>query len=307
VSDSPLRRSFLFGRQATPDDQWSAFLAKLGRACRGSVKLIAEHQAHLNPLQLDDVIQARRICQAHEVVLALEGLPLPLVDQSRHTLWVQAGSAWGSLLPLGDTGLWRVDAGCPMAVAQAAGLLGSQWPTHMTNVAQWFAQACRQQPLQQTGLSDHVVSIDWMLPDGTIEVFGAFGTSDSQPLRSLAAQKIVPKLFELSMSPELQVTAQSGVWPLQYHLDALMDPEAVNLAHCFVGHGGSLGWLVAVTFKHTAQPMEPNAAHRTAGEHNTQSTEGAALAMSQALEIDQAIKCTVDPDRVLLSTPQQTE
>jgi len=304
VSDSPLRRSFLFGRQSTPDDQWSAFLAKLGRACRGAVKLIAEHQAYLNPLQLDDVIQARRICQTYDVALALEGLPLPLADQSRHILWVQAGSAWGSLLPLGDTGLWRVDAGCPMAVAQAAGLLGSQWLAGMTNIAQWFAQACRQQPLQQTGLTDHVVSIDWMLPDGTIEVFGAFGTSDSQPLRSLAAQKIVPKLFELSMSPELQTSAHRGVWPLQYHLDALMDSEAVNLAHCFVGHGGSLGWLVAVTFRHTAQPMEPQSDCLAGSEAIAQSTD---LAMSQGLEIDQAIKRAVDPDRVFLSMPQQTE
>jgi len=305
-----LRRSFLFGRQATPDDQWSAFLAKLGRACRGSVKLIAEHQAYLNPLQLDDVIQARRICQTHEVVLALEGLPLPLVDQSRHTLWVQAGSAWGSLLPLGDTGLWRVDAGCPMAGAQAAGLLGSQWPAHMTNVAQWFAQACRQQPLQQTRLSDHVVSIDWMLPDGTIEVFGAFGNSDSQPLRSLAAQKIVPKLFELSMLPELQAAAVAdhrGVWPLQYHLDALMNPEAVNLGHCFVGHGGSLGWLVAVTFRHTDQPMEPAHSQRTVSEQSTECTESTVLAKSRGFEIDQAIKHALDPDRVFLSLLQQTE
>ena len=307
MSDSPLRRSFLFGRQATPDDQWSAFLAKLGRACRGSVKLIAEHQAHLNPLQLDDVIQARRICETHQVAMALEGLPLPPADESRHTLWVQAGSAWGSILPLGDTGLWRVDAGCPMAVAQAAGLIGSHWPAQLTNVAQWFAQAYRQQPLQRAGLSDQLVSIDWMLPDGTIEVFGAFGTSDAQPLRSLAAQKIVPKLFELSASPELRAVFLSGAWPLQYHLDALMDPNAVNLAHCFVGHGGSLGWLVAATFKQTAQPLEPHSTDAEPREESAQMTESTPLSMSQSLQIDQAIKHVLDPDRVFLSLQQQTE
>ncbi|HEY7803008.1 MAG TPA: hypothetical protein VIC30_01010, partial [Orrella sp.] len=216
-------------------------------------------------------------------------------------LHLPAGSAWGTVLPLGDTDLWRVDAGCPLAVAKAAGLLAADWPETMSNVAQWFATAFRGQPLAQTGLSDHLVSVDWMLPDGTIEVFGAFGTSDSQPLSSLAAQKVVPQLFELSATPALQATDRNKHWPLQYHLDALMDPAAVHLAHCLIGHGGSLGWLVAATFKQTQTPLPPIEVSTPSRNH------GKGLRLSERCELDEAIKQIIDPDGVFMSLPPQTE
>ena len=304
MSEPSSRRSFLLGRQATADDRWAKFLSQLRRDCRGAVKLVTDYQAHLNPLQLDDVIQARRVCQAHDVILALDGLALSPADQSKPILWVQAGSAWGTVLPLGDTGLWRVDAGCPMAVAKAAGLLAADWPETIANVAQWFATALRGQLLAQTGLSDHLVCVDWMLPDGTIEVFGAFGASDSQPLSSLAAQKLVPQLFELSARQSLQVTDRTDRavhWPLQYHLDALMDPAAVNLAHFFMGHGGSLGWLVAATFKQTQTPLPPIEISAPNPNH------GKDLSLSERCELDEAIKQIMDPDGVFMSLPPQTE
>lgn len=294
MSDPSSRRSFLFGRQATADDRWSKFLAALRRACRAPVKLVANRQAYLNPLSLDDVIQARQLCQAHQVVLALDGLSLPAEDEARDVLWVQAGSAWGSVIPLGDTGLWRVDAGCPLAVAQAAGLLANDWPAELSNLALWFARATRGQPCAASGLADHVVSVDWMLPDGTIEVFGAFGTNDSQPLGSLSAQKRIPRLFELAMTPELQAVYLSGQWPLRFHLDALMDPDALNLAHCFAGHGGALGWLVAVTFRRRDTPLGAVQAAVT-------------WSSPEALQMDRSIKGIMDPDGVFMSVPQQTE
>ena len=304
MSEPSSRRSFLLGRQATADDRWAKFLSQLRRDCRGPVKLVTDYQAYLNPLQLDDVIQARRVCQTHDVILALDGLALSPKDQSKPVLWLQAGSAWGTVLPLGDTGLWRVDAGCPVAVAKAAGLLAADWPETMTNVAQWFATAFRGQSLAQTGLSDHLVRVDWMLPDGTIEVFGAFGTSDSQPLSSLAAQKVVPRLFELSTTPALNATDQTDRnkhWPLQYHLDALMNPAAVNLAHCLIGHGGSLGWLVAATFKHTQTPLQPIEISTPSPNH------GKGLGLSERCELERAIKQIMDPDGVFMSLPPQTE
>lgn len=288
MSEPSSRRSFLFGRQATADDHWSKFLAALRRDCRGPVTLVADYQARLNPLLLDDVIQARQLCQAHDVLMALEGVPLPELDQSKLVLWVQAGSAWGSVIPLGDTGRWRVDAGCPLAVAQAAGLLSDDWPGSITNVAQWFAQAYRGEPLALTQLADHLVSVDWMLPDGTIEVFGAFGTGDSQPLSSLSAQKRVPALFELAVNLDVQQASEGGRWPMRFHLDALMDPASINLAHGFVGHGGSLGWLVAATFNKRESPLRPVAADK----------ETVWLA-----DIDQAVKRIIDPDEVFLSLP----
>jgi hypothetical protein len=288
VGEPSSRRSFLFGRQATMHDDWSKFVVTLRRVCMGKVKLVSELQAHLNPTTLDDVIQARRLCHEHGVVLALDGLMLSASDQSKAVLWVQAGSAWGSLIPLGDTGLWRVDAGCPMLGMQAAGLLQAHPSPSVTNLAQWFASSYRGTLLNETGLGQTLVSIDWLLPDGTIEVFGAFGAGDAQPLGSLAAQKLVPKLFELSLCPEVQAALAKPHWPFGFHLDALADVQHVNLAHFFIGHAGALGWLVAATFSKPDIPLDIPPAISS-----TQSDDAAA--------IDRQIKQKVDPDWVFMS------
>lgn len=288
----PSRRSFLFGRQATADDNWSKFVVTLRRDCQGAVKLVAQRQAHLQPSKLDDVIQARKLCHEHGVVMALDGLELLATDQDRFVLWVEAGSAWGSLIPLGDTGHWRVDAGCPLAVIQAAGLVQQAPTPGMTNLAQWFAHAFAQQPLSVTSLAKHLLSVDWLLPDGTIEVFGAFGARDAQPLGSLVAQKLVPKLFELSMQPEVQHALAQGHWPWLFHLDALTDVDRVNLAHFFIGHGGSLGWLVAATFAKTEAPL--------------QGQSGRNGLCTPVTELDLRAKNLVDPEKVFMSLSSQT-
>jgi len=292
VVEPKSRRSFLFGREATADDDWSKFVIGLKRVCRGTVSLVTNDQARLNPAALDDVIQARKLCHAHSVVLALEGLKLPASDQSRRVLWVQAGSTWGSLLPLGETGLWRVDAGCPMVALQAAGLLGEGWPKRVTNLAQWFATAYQYQALADTGLSEALVSVDWLLPDGTIEVFGAFGQRDSQPLGSLAAQRLVPKLFELATRAAAEFRSNQTTWPLQFHLDALVDAQHINLAQVFLGHAGALGWLVAATFKHCPTPLMTGAALMS---------DQAVAARGDHQALDQQTKEAFDADRVFLS------
>ncbi|MCD8565167.1 MAG: hypothetical protein LRY53_05915 [Burkholderiaceae bacterium] len=292
MADSSSRRSFLFGRQATAHDEWSKFVVTLRRCCQGTVKLVTQRSAHLKPATLDDVIKARKLCHTHQIVMALDGLDLPVSEQGKFVLRVEAGSAWGSLIPLGDTGLWRVDAGCPMAVMQAAGLVQATESPKITNLAQWYASAYRYQPLTGSGLADGLVSVDWLLPDGTIEVFGAFGANDAQPLGSLAAQKLVPTLFELSLRPEVQDCLAQGHWPSRFHLDALMDMEHVNLAHFFIGHAGALGWLVAATFKKTEAVLG--------------STSGIAVTGGTMTELDQLVKRTVDPQGVFVSLADQT-
>lgn len=292
MGESSSRRSFLFGRQATAEDDWSKFVIALRRACQGAVKLVAERQAHLQPGSLDDVVQARKLAHAHHVTMALDGLELAAADQAGFVLWVEAGSAWGSLIPLGDTGLWRVDAGCPMAVMQAAGLVHESASLRSVNLAQWFAAAYRHIPLSDLALSKHLVSVDWLLPDGTIEVFGAFGTHDAQPLGSLAAQRLVPKLFELSLAANAIDGVEQGLWPSCFHLDALTNVDQVNLAHFFIGHGGSLGWLVAATFKKTDDALETRVA--------LAANEG------RASELDARTKLIVDPDKVFVSPVGQT-
>lgn len=284
------RRSFLFGRQSTPHDAWSKFLSQAKARCQGELKLLADTQAHLDPAGFEDVVVARELCHVHDVVLALDGIDLPAHDRSRRVLWVQAGSAWGSILPLGETGLWRVDAGCPLPVIQAAGLLEHGTIQGVTNLAQWLAMAGRHQPLRELEGVSQLHGVDWLLPDGTVEVFGPFGAQDAQPLRSLAAQKLVPKLFEIASRPEVQ--ACQAHWSMAFHLDALFDVSEVNLAHLFLGHGGSLGWLVAATFIKGAQPMPLHV--------NTAGVDEPAVS-----EIDLLVKKVFDSHGCFLSLPNQ--
>ncbi|UOD51116.1 hypothetical protein [Orrella daihaiensis] len=291
MADSASRRSFLFGRQATAHDDWSKFVVTLRRACQGSVRLLAEREAHLLPASLDDVIQARQLCQSYHVLMVLQGIELPACDRGKFILWVEAGSAWGSLIPLGDSGLWRVDAGCTLAVMQAAGLVQAPETGGVENLGLWFASAYRHLSLSRSGLDGRLVSIDWLLPNGTIEVFGAFGAQDAQPLASLAAQKLVPKLFELSGAPEVRAGIDRQLWPSRFHLDALLDVNQVNLAHFFIGHGGALGWLVAATFKKTEIALDSPIQH--------------GIGEDVMAELDAQTKDIVDPDKVFVSLSDQ--
>ena len=245
MSDSSSRRNFLFGRSPAIEDTWLLFLARLRRACEGVVTPQDSRQGRLVPKRFDDVLQARSLCLAHGVRMALEGLPLPVGDLTRPVLWVQAGSAWGSLMPLGTTGLWRVEAGCPVAGMQAAGLLGEPVAGSVSNLAQWLAMGDRHaRHLDHLGL----VSVEWLFADGTIEVLGPFGQADSQPLRSLKAQRTIPKLFELAAEPMVREALESDCWPGGFRIDALARTPEVNLANLVVGNAGALGWLVAATF-----------------------------------------------------------
>ena len=294
MSDSPSRRNFLFGRAPATDDQWLLFLARLRRACLGAVSPLGVEQAKLAPGRFDDVLQARELCATFGVCMALEGLPLPEADSTRRVLWVQAGSAWGSLMPLGDTGHWRVEAGCPVAGMQAAGLL---WQPHNgapKNLAQWLATVGRDQPnLDHLGL----VSVEWLFADGTIEVLGAFGQADSQPLRSLKAQQTIPKLFELSAEPLIEQSLEKHCWPGTFRIDALARQPAVNLANVVVGSGGALGWLVAATFAQSAV-RAPEVGEIT----SLQTTNEVTLWFA----IDQAVKGIMDPQNLFMSPPIQT-
>jgi hypothetical protein len=293
VSDSPSRRNFLFGRAPATEDRWLLFLSRLRRACLGAVAPLGAEQARLVPGRFDDVLQARELCSAFGVCMALEGLALPEADNTRRVLWVQAGSAWGSLMPLGDTGHWRVDAGCPVAGMQAAGLLWQPQSGSPENLAQWLATVGRERPnLDHLGL----VSVEWLFADGTIEVLGAFGQADSQPLRSLKAQKTIPKLFELSAEPIVQQSFEKKWWPGTFRIDALVRTPAVNLANVVVGSGGALGWLVAATFDQNAvqAPAVFECQSRAA-----QTANEAALWLS----LDQQVKGIMDPENLFVSPP----
>ncbi|MFW8566395.1 hypothetical protein [Orrella sp. 11846] len=252
------RRSFLFGRTSRQEDTWLLFVAKLKRSCRGEVRLVPRETApcaYLEPTELNDILLARTLCAQYGVAMGLVGVPESDRDKQRPLLMVQAGRAWGSLMPLED-GIWRVDAGCAVAAMRAAGLWVAPTRTAVGNLAQWIAQL--RTPQTAGGLSQFgVVALECLMADGQIEVFSEFGVKDQQPLRTIAAQKAIPALFELSLRPELddirQARARSEpiAWPLIYRLDALIasENEGLNLAEIFLGHGGQLVWVIAAHMK----------------------------------------------------------
>jgi hypothetical protein len=132
-----------------------------------------------------------------------------------------------------------------------------------------------------------------LLADGTTEVFGPFGASAQAPLKSLATQRIIPKLFELANSGLAQETAEGGPWPSQFRLDALRPaaPLEPNLAWLFLGHGGSLGWVQTVWFS-----VSNVRARLLANESSTKFTQ-----------IDRDVKQILDPSGVFGSLPVQSD
>jgi len=197
-------------------------------------------------------------------------------------------------MPLGETGHWRVQAGCPIAGMQAAGLLGQLPTKEVENLAQWFARVGGY-PVDLNGLG--LVSVEWLFADGTVEVLGAFGSQDSQPLRSLRAQRSVPKLFESLMQPGVQQALAAKQWPWRFRVDALADVAQPNLAHVTVGHDGALGWLIAATFdKPAVNDSVPRSVARPVA-------SPAADLFSP--DLDTAVKQIMDPEAIFLSVPAQ--
>ena len=302
MPDPSSRRRFLFGRSQTPVDDWLTFLAQLRRQCEGDVKLVAEQRARLVPERLEDIFKARSLCLAHGVCLALDGLALPSPDENRPLLWVEAGSAWGSLMPLGETGHWRVQAGCPIAGMQAAGLLGQLPTEEVDNLAQWFA-CVGGYPVDLNGLG--LVSVEWLFADGTVEVLGAFGSQDSQPLRSLRTQKSVPKLFECAMQPVVHEALAAKQWPWRFRVDSLAQVAQPNLAHVTLGHGGALGWLIAATFDKEAVIGSSESAVNPALHPAVNPHLACVTLTPPTQDVDADVKRIMDPEAIFLSVPSQ--
>ena len=316
---STSRRSFLFGRSLKADDPWLRFLARLKRTCQGRVSLLDRDGvpgARLEPARLEDVLHALSLCREYDVCMALEGVPIPNADKQRPMLEVEAGRAWGSLTPLGE-GLWRVQAGCPIEVMRAAGLAPAPAAESVRNAAQWISML--EVHPRVGGLECYgVEAVECLYPDGSIEVLGLFGVHDSQPLRSMAAQRCVPALFQLTMHPlveQVSLQVQSGSepsWPLAFRLDALMSLPGsnVNLAHLMLGHRGCLGWVVAMHYRADQQGHVIMSQSLQSGEPNSPSQDLTASALhqnrQQCRDLEREIWGVIDPGGVFLSCPDQT-
>lgn len=266
MSVQPSRRAFLSG-QRTRADPWLSFLAKLRAQAKGTLTLdpqFFEARAHWVPNTFNDIEVARSLCHQFGVVLCLQGLEQAL-DPKLSMLVVEPGRAWARPIPLDTTqGLWRFDAACSLQVLQAAGVTAAQGAMPNQSLAKWFAQGTHH-GIPLGGLASlGIDNIEMMFVDGTIEVLGAFGAQNSEPLRSLFTQRNIPQLFEVArqsrFSASLQEVAaadiRAQVWPNDcFRIDALVDHALgePHLGQFFVGHGGRLGWLVAVTFRSVEQ------------------------------------------------------
>jgi len=287
----PSRRSFLFGRSVVSNTPWGQFCQRLTRTCLGQVDDAGEAPergaARLAPAGVDDVLRARALCAEYGVRLALAGAGRAAPGGS--TLWLDPADALTRLEPLSDApGLWRAEAGVPVADLLSAGLTQfADAPVGLT-LAAWLAE--RAAELCATGRTADagVLGLDVMLADGTRTALGPFGERDVQPLRSAVVQQLVPKLFELAGSEDAQVCMAQPQWPARVRLDALHPHHGgVNLAHVLLGHAGSLVWVEAAIL--AASPADRTDARRPSW------PSAAPASMQAAARLDAAAKSLFDP------------
>lgn len=321
MSVLPSRRAFLSG-QRTRVDPWLSFLAKLRAQAKGALTLdphFFESRAHWLPSTFNDIEVARSLCHQFGVVLCLQGLEGAL-DPKIPALVVEPGRAWARPIPLDMTqGLWRFDAACSMQVLQAAGVAAAQGAMPNQSLAQWFAQGTHHCIALGGLISLGIDNIEMMFVDGTIEVLGAFGAQNSEPLRSIFTQRNIPQLFDVARQSRLSARMQgdeiannrSQIWPNNcFRIDALVDCALgePHLGQFFVGHGGRLGWLVAVTFRSVEQKT---CSHKEGVKCNDKTSSHANLAvlvdadlmaadMNEVQHINQSIKNIFDSSRVFL-------
>ena len=245
------RRAFLMGRRL-PVSPWDLFCARLVRTCSGNVRIAASskaqagvNQAWLEPVRHADVAHARALCQEYGVTLALAGCTGSAVCE-RATLWVAPLTHGATFSPVKEqAGCWRVDAGCTMKQVKETGIFEGLALAPELTLAQWFAGAGAPEQRASLEAARMVERAEVLLADGTLEVLGPFGANAQTPLRSLALQRLVPKLFELAGSEAAQRCAQASSWPALFRLDALFvcATQEPNLAQLLFGHQGRLGWV----------------------------------------------------------------
>lgn len=315
------RRAFLSG-QRTRVDPWLSFLAKLRAQAKGTLTLdphFFESRAHWVPSTFNDIEVARSLCHQFGVVLCLQGLEETL-DPKLSLLVVEPGRAWARPIPLDMTkGIWRFDAACTLQVLQAAGVAAAQGAMPNQSLAKWFAQGTHH-CIASGGLASlGIDNIEMMFVDGTIEVLGAFGAQNSEPLRSIFTQRNIPQLFDVARQSRFSAPMQgvdmasnrSQIWPNDcFRIDALVDYALAepHLGQFFVGHGGRLGWLVAVTFR----SVEPKTLLQKEGVKSHDNISGhthltslidadlIAADKNEFQQINQSIKNIFDSSRVFL-------
>jgi len=221
-------------------------------------------------------------------VSATGHLPFALLDleasDGRPVLEIDLSNL-STLMRLPQTGQWLAEPGCQVGDLVAAGLPQFRDAPADWCLAVWMATA-QGWAAGKTAASG-IVDVDVLLSDGTVERLGAFGASGQQPLLSATVQRLVPSLFQLSVSPDAVLCRDEHDWPCRYRLDALLPtaPSEVNLAHLLLGHRGELAWIESITL----MPGEADMPHTLpAGAPHSHQATGAArrlqMQMKQAFD-----------------------
>lgn len=306
---TPSRRSFLTGRR-TPATPWGSFCARLARTCLGRVRWDDNQevmQAWLEPAREGDLTHAFALCREFGVQYLLAGADVRPAE-GRGALWVSSQAPWAQIVKLdANQGVVRADAGVLVRELQGLGIHHVEHADPEQTVAQWIASArCGAWPTGQC-YSSGILQIQVLLADGTTEVLGPFGASAQAPLRSLATQRMIPKLFELAHSASTESISPGEIWPLRYRLDALrpIAPTEPNLAWLFSGHGGALGWVQTVWFANQfITPVNPNRDASVPRATADRSIDGIRQVQGGFVDIDRAVKQILDPSGVFGSIPE---
>lgn len=252
------------------------------------------------------MLHAQALCREFGVrLLLLDSDAFASPDQP--VLWVDSRAPWAQCEMINQARqLWRVDAGVPLASLRERGIgifadMTAEGCSDWT-LSQWFASAKLRLTLPGNLADMGVVQAQLLLADGTCEQLGPFGAASTAPLKSLAVQRMIPKIFELAQSEEASACARVDTWPMRYRLDAMMPQfgESPNLAWLFQGHGGSLAWLQALWLE---RPIQRQLQALKASTQETPSLPIDATTLRRAAQLDHAVKLTFDPTGLFGEVP----
>ena len=255
--DSRGRRAFLMGRRP-PGSPWEEFCGRLRRLSGASLSELSSEEGHQSarlvvqePAAAHLALQA---CRQFKVTFALDGVA-DKAEPVGPVLWVRPGaemSAFKRMEP--GSRLWFVQPGCLLGELEAEGFTAfADLPAYIS-VAAWLADRRLCNWASGRTAQSGLMHASAMLADGISVTLGAFGPNNRKALDHLRLQTLVPKLFNLSSSPEGRACAERSNWPARYRLDALTPSCGVelNLSHLLLGHGGDLAWVEWVVLDESA-------------------------------------------------------
>jgi len=249
----PGRRAFFLPRMLS-DAPWQAFCQRLARMARGQVSdetsgAEAPGRARLVVAREEDVYHAAALCREFGVLLVQPGAREAALPPERG--WLRLDLAQLAAIESFDErrGSIVVQAGCSMGELRAH-TAGTPWRWHagadhepvgawLMRVRGWLPGRCRDSGLEAAQV---------LLSDGTFEQLGPFGTDSTRPLRSAAASRLIPELFQLASDSAASALLDLPVWQAGYRIDALAprpgaDGDGVpNPAHFLLGSEGTLAW-----------------------------------------------------------------